>query len=73
VSLAVQLEEDGGTVVVRHGPGRVGTVSATDASAYLPHLNAARSQGKVVAATATLHVTAHGSLRVTVRLSRFWA
>jgi hypothetical protein len=72
VSLAVRLEEDGGTVVVHHGPGHVGTVSAADAPAYLPHLNAARSQGKVVAATATLHLTGDGSPRVTVRLSRFW-
>jgi hypothetical protein len=73
VSIDVLLEEDGGTVVVRHGPGRVGTLSGIDAPAYLPHLNAARSQGKAVTAVATLHVTGSGSPRFTVRLSRFWA
>jgi hypothetical protein len=73
MSIDVLLEEEGGAVVVRHGPGRVGTLSGTDAPAYLPHLNAARSQRKAVTAVATLHVTGSGSPRFTVRLSRFRA
>jgi hypothetical protein len=73
VSLTVRLEEDGDTVIVRHEPGRVGTLSANDTAAYLPHLNAARSQGKVLAAIATLRVTGRGSPRMTIRLGNFCA
>jgi hypothetical protein len=68
VSLTVRLEDGGSTVVIRYGPGRIGTLSTRDAPAYLPHLNAARSQGKVVAAMATLRVTGRGSPRIVIRL-----
>jgi hypothetical protein len=68
VSLMVRLEEDGSTVVVRQGPGRIGALSTRDAPAYLPHVNAARSQGKVVAAIATLRVTGPSSPRMTIHL-----
>jgi hypothetical protein len=70
VSLTVRLADDGSTVVVRHEPSRIGTLSTSDAPAYLPHLNAARSQGKVVAAMANLRVTGRGSPRMTIRLGR---
>jgi hypothetical protein len=35
-SFAAWLEESAGTVVVCHSPGRIGTLSAADAEAYLP-------------------------------------
>lgn len=70
VSLMVRLADDGRTVVVRHEPGRIGALSTRDAPAYLPHLNAARSQGKVVTAMATVRVPGRGSPRMTIRLGR---
>jgi hypothetical protein len=68
VSLMVQLEDDGSTVAVRHEPGRIGTLSTRDAPVYLPHLHAARSQGKMVAAMATLRITGRDSPRIIIRL-----
>lgn len=62
------LEESGGTVAVCCQPGRIGVLNAEDAGAYLPLVRSAHAQGKVVAATADIRVTAHGLLPATVRV-----
>jgi hypothetical protein len=67
----VWLEEAQGAVVVRHQPGRIGTLGAKDGEAYLPHVQAARAQDKVVAAMANPRVTARGSFHATIRLGTF--
>ncbi|HET9971303.1 MAG TPA: hypothetical protein VFQ68_23915 [Streptosporangiaceae bacterium] len=62
------LEESGGTVAVCCQPGRIGILDAGDAEAYLPLVRSAHAQGKVVAATADIRVTAGGLLPATVRV-----
>jgi hypothetical protein len=54
------LEESGDTVAVCCQPGRLGVLNAEDAEAYLPLMRSAQAQGKVVAATADIGVTARG-------------
>lgn len=61
------LEESGGTVAVFCPSGRIGVLDTEDAAAFLPVVRSAQAQGKVVAATADIGVTAHGSLPATVR------
>ncbi len=52
--LFVWLEENGGTVVVRNQPGRIGILSTEDAEAYLPLIRSAHAREKVVAAMADI-------------------
>jgi hypothetical protein len=70
-SFAVWLEEAEGAVVVRHQPGRIGTLGAKDSEAYLPHVRAARAQDKVMAAMANPRITASGSFHATIRPGSF--
>jgi len=62
------LEESGGTVAVCCQPGRLGVLNAGDAEAYLPLVRSAQAQGKVVAVTADIGVTARGLLPAEVRV-----
>ena len=62
------LDESGGTVAVCCPPGRLGVLDAEDAEAYLPLVRSAQAQGKVVAVTADIGVTARGLLPAAVRV-----
>jgi hypothetical protein len=62
------LDESGGTVAVCCPPGRIGVLNAEDAEAYLPLVRSAQAQGKVVAVTAGIGVTARGLLPAAVRV-----
>ena len=62
------LDESGGTVAVCCPPGRIGVLNAEDAEAYLPLVRSAQAQGKVVAVTADIGVTARGLLPAAVRV-----
>ena len=62
------LDESGGTVAVCCPPGRLGVLNAEDAEAYLPLVRSAQAQGKVVAVTADIDVTARGLLPAAVRV-----
>jgi hypothetical protein len=59
------LDESGGTVAVCCPPGRIGVLNA---EAYLPLVRSAQAQGKVVAVTADIGVTARGLLPAAVRV-----
>jgi hypothetical protein len=62
------LDESGGTVAVCCHPGRLGVLNAKDAEAYLPLVRSAQAQGKVVAVTADIGVTARGLLPAAIRV-----
>jgi len=64
----IWLEEDGGTVAACCPPGRLGTLNAGDAEAYLPLVRVAHAQDMVVAATADIRPAARGLLSATVRV-----
>jgi hypothetical protein len=64
----VWLEESGGTVAVRHWPGRIGVLNVDDADAYLPLVRAAGARFEAVAAMVDIRVTADGLLPATVRV-----
>lgn len=66
--ILVWLDDDAGTVAVCCEPGRIGTLAADDTQAYLPLVRAAQIQGKAVAATADICLTAHDLLPATVRV-----
>jgi hypothetical protein len=52
----------------RRRPGRLGVLNAEDAEAYLPLVRSAQAQGKVVAVTADIGVTARGLPPAAVRV-----